>query len=573
MQVCKWLVEAGVDAIHVSTGSFFPHPRNPAGVDLPVEELVQTYDMMISGGDAAFRTYNLFRNFPTLARRQWNDAAPKPDEIEGANLANARKIKAAVGVPVICTGGFQTASVIAAAIERGDCDMVSIAPAAASPTTTWCTSSRAGQDRADKPVHLLQQVPGQRHRASAGLLRRDPLPEPRGDDRRGHDRVRSAAVPRPTTRRARDGGCGDGLGRQPTMPWNAGSAGCCAIASGTSCRGCSRCSGWSRSATSCARRTCTTPRSRRSRSATSRPISIRRSARARSTDGTNNDLQYPADGMRSAAASAATCRSSTRVPTPPICWSRTRASVSRELMTREQFQPATILNLLAASWIQFMVHDWFVHKRSKTDAHRHPDRRRATTGARRRCACRGRCPNRRRPGRRGRRPTPTSTATGGMRSQIYGCDREMAREAAHQHRRQAAHRADRAAAGRSRDRRALQPASPTTGGSAWRCSTRSSRWSTTTSATCSRSSTRTGTTSSCIGKAKLINSALMAKIHTVEWTPAIVPHPIIKTGDERQLERPGRRGPAGRARSSSTTTSCSAASSARRPITTPRRTR
>ena len=30
-QVCKWLVEAGVDAIHVSTGSSFPHPRNPAG--------------------------------------------------------------------------------------------------------------------------------------------------------------------------------------------------------------------------------------------------------------------------------------------------------------------------------------------------------------------------------------------------------------------------------------------------------------------------------------------------------------------------------------------------------------
>ena len=29
-------------------------------------------------------------------------------------------------------------------------------------------------------------------------------------------------------------------------------------------------------------------------------------------------------------------------------------------------------------------------------------------------------------------------------------------------------------------------------------------------------------------KAKLINSALMAKIHTVEWTPAILPHPIIK---------------------------------------------
>jgi hypothetical protein len=29
-------------------------------------------------------------------------------------------------------------------------------------------------------------------------------------------------------------------------------------------------------------------------------------------------------------------------------------------------------------------------------------------------------------------------------------------------------------------------------------------------------------------KAKLINSALMAKIHTVEWTPAILPHPVIQ---------------------------------------------
>ena len=61
VQVCKWLEEAGVDAFHASTGSFFPHPRNPAGTDLPVEDLVQTYDMMISGGEQSFRTYTLFR--------------------------------------------------------------------------------------------------------------------------------------------------------------------------------------------------------------------------------------------------------------------------------------------------------------------------------------------------------------------------------------------------------------------------------------------------------------------------------------------------------------------------------
>jgi hypothetical protein len=35
--------------------------------------------------------------------------------------------------------------------------------------------------------------------------------------------------------------------------------------------------------------------------------------------------------------------------------------VSRELMTRGEFRPATFLNLLAAAWIQFQVHDWFHH--------------------------------------------------------------------------------------------------------------------------------------------------------------------------------------------------------------------
>ena len=127
VQVCKWLEQAGVDAIHVSVGSFFPHPRNPAGVDLPAEELAKTYDGMISSGDLAFRNYLLFRSLPGLARRQWVDAGPRPENIEGANLPDARRVKAAVGIPVICTGGFQTASVIAGALRRGDCDAVSAA--------------------------------------------------------------------------------------------------------------------------------------------------------------------------------------------------------------------------------------------------------------------------------------------------------------------------------------------------------------------------------------------------------------------------------------------------------------
>jgi 2,4-dienoyl-CoA reductase-like NADH-dependent reductase (Old Yellow Enzyme family) len=101
---------------------------NPAGVDLPVEDLAKSYDSMISSGERTFLNYLLFHGHSAeIARRAWNRAAGDPDKIEGANLAEARAIKQAVTVPVICTGGFQTASVIRAALERGDCDAVSAA--------------------------------------------------------------------------------------------------------------------------------------------------------------------------------------------------------------------------------------------------------------------------------------------------------------------------------------------------------------------------------------------------------------------------------------------------------------
>lgn len=40
--------------------------------------------------------------------------------------------------------------------------------------------------------------------------------------------------------------------------------------------------------------------------------------------------------------------------------------VSEVLLKREGFKPASILNLLAAAWIQFQVHDWFQHTNSTT---------------------------------------------------------------------------------------------------------------------------------------------------------------------------------------------------------------
>jgi 2,4-dienoyl-CoA reductase-like NADH-dependent reductase (Old Yellow Enzyme family) len=128
VQVAKWLEAEGVDAIHVSCGNAFPHPKNPAG-ELPIDELVKTYDTLISSGRLTLRNYLIFRTELTaeLFRKRWDKARGEMSKVEGLNLPDARAIKAAVNIPVICTGGFQTASVIRQAIDSKGCDAVSIA--------------------------------------------------------------------------------------------------------------------------------------------------------------------------------------------------------------------------------------------------------------------------------------------------------------------------------------------------------------------------------------------------------------------------------------------------------------
>ena len=169
IQVCQWLIEAGVDSLHVSTGNTFPHPRNPAGSDLPVDVLADTYDQLASSGTHTFRNLLIFRNKLTgdLFRRQWLAAGVPEDKIEGVSLPDARAIKQAVTVPVICTGGFQTASVIRDAIRRGDCDAVSMArPLVAN--NDLVKQFEAGRDRADRPctycnkclVHVVEHPIG-----------------------------------------------------------------------------------------------------------------------------------------------------------------------------------------------------------------------------------------------------------------------------------------------------------------------------------------------------------------------------------------------------------------------------
>ncbi|MBM3734212.1 MAG: NADH:flavin oxidoreductase [Acidobacteria bacterium] len=126
MEVCKMAEQEGVDAIHVSGGSTFPHPKNPPG-DFPMGEYAKYYDAMISSGTRVLQNYLLFREGigAKLFHSSWIRA--RGDVIEGINLPDAQKIKQAVSIPVICTGGFQTASVIRGAITGGKCDAVSIA--------------------------------------------------------------------------------------------------------------------------------------------------------------------------------------------------------------------------------------------------------------------------------------------------------------------------------------------------------------------------------------------------------------------------------------------------------------
>ena len=126
VQVCRWLEEDGVDAIHVSAGSMFPHPRNPAG-DLPMAELVKNYGAMLSSGVHTRRNHWIFHRWPFRRIFHWRWTRAHGGRIEGINLPDSETIKRAVGIPVICTGGFQTASVIRDAIVGGKCDAVSIA--------------------------------------------------------------------------------------------------------------------------------------------------------------------------------------------------------------------------------------------------------------------------------------------------------------------------------------------------------------------------------------------------------------------------------------------------------------
>ncbi|MPY47544.1 peroxidase family protein [Streptomyces acidicola] len=83
----------------------------------------------------------------------------------------------------------------------------------------------------------------------------------------------------------------------------------------------------------------------------------------RSYDGTYNDLSDP----RMGAVGSAFGRNLKPDYQPDTFDVPNPVTVSRQLLYRESFVPATSLNVIAAAWIQFQVHDWVNHRRYKLD--------------------------------------------------------------------------------------------------------------------------------------------------------------------------------------------------------------
>jgi 2,4-dienoyl-CoA reductase-like NADH-dependent reductase (Old Yellow Enzyme family) len=152
-QVANWCVDAGANAIHVTAGTIFPHPWNPAGY-LPVDFVPRTYKTLIDSGKATWRNYLIFRYrlLRPLARWGWERtlrqklysspldfvlgrSPPRKGptagwrNVEGINRAAAREIRIAISdktIPVLCTGAFQTLAGIRDALSTGVCDAVTM---------------------------------------------------------------------------------------------------------------------------------------------------------------------------------------------------------------------------------------------------------------------------------------------------------------------------------------------------------------------------------------------------------------------------------------------------------------
>ncbi|HCP21037.1 MAG TPA: peroxidase [Marinobacter hydrocarbonoclasticus] len=256
-----------------------------------------------------------------------------------------------------------------------------------------------------------------------------------------------------------------------------------------------------------------------------------RSKTARTEDGTCNILENPAEGSAFARFGRNVDPSLTYAETEnDILLTPNPREISNVLMARgEEMKPATIVNFAAAAWIQFMVHDWFDHgPRMEGDDIVFQLPPGAPLGSGTMSVQRTQPDPSRTAAEAGRPATYQNTNTHWWDgSQLYGSDKETS---------------DKVRAfvdGKLKvDSDNSLPTEfmsgkPVTGFSEnwWVGLSMLHRLFTQEhNAIAERLKQRypNATDQWLYDKARLVNSALMAKIHTVEWTPAILDNPVLK---------------------------------------------
>jgi Animal haem peroxidase len=250
----------------------------------------------------------------------------------------------------------------------------------------------------------------------------------------------------------------------------------------------------------------------------------------RSYDGSQTDPQNPTMGKTG-------MRFGRNVP-PDTAWPEEQSmfdpsprEISTKLLNRDTFKPATTLNVLAACWLQFQNHDWFSHgDNSETEFLQVPlpEGDSWDDGV-----------------MEVRRTSPDSTYTGGKLaptyvnkvtpwwdgSQLYGSTEEKNREL----------RSGERGKLKMEDGRLPEETNKALYGvdltgfndNYWvGLSVMHTLFAREHNAICDMLASHhpTWDDERLFQKARLINAALIAKIHTVEWTPGILAHPALQIG-------------------------------------------
>ncbi|MCP9484555.1 MAG: hypothetical protein MSC30_01725 [Gaiellaceae bacterium MAG52_C11] len=252
-----------------------------------------------------------------------------------------------------------------------------------------------------------------------------------------------------------------------------------------------------------------------------------RHLRTRTLDGSNNDLGAPTMGMIGARFGRNVPVARTHPEPLPDLLEPNPRLVSRELLTRTEFQPATIVNVLAGAWLQFEVHDWFSHGKNVEEEPFELDLAEDDDWPERPMRIQRTRPDASHPGDDSPPTYVTADSHWWDGSQIYGSDAAFA----------TALRAKEGGKLRldpdgqlPRDLESLVDLTGVAGNFWLGLALLHTLFTREHNAICERLAQEYPAWSddALYDRARLINAALMAKIHTVEWTPAIIAHPTTR---------------------------------------------